>query len=86
MFDDDATGMRVKRLWSFFDRRRGERYYHDIAQLSPEHRRRLLRQYARFAAQLRSVRRAMADYLAGQAFFDFYATDDAPVRSLPADA
>ncbi len=29
-------------------------------------------QYARFAEQLKSVRRAMADYFAGQEFFPFY--------------
>ncbi len=73
MFDDEESGLRVKRLWSFRDRETGERYYHDIAQLSPERRRKLIQQYARFVDQLRSVRRAMADYFAGQAFFEFYA-------------
>ena len=34
--------------------------------------RRLLRQYARFQSQMRTVRKAMADYFAGQRFFDFY--------------
>lgn len=72
MYDDDDTGLRVKRLWSFRDRDTKERYYHDIAQLPPERRRKLIRQYARFAEQLRTVRRAMADYFAGQGFFDFY--------------
>ena len=37
-----------------------------------DRRRRLIRQYARFLKQLRTVRRAMADYFAGQQFFDFY--------------
>jgi hypothetical protein len=73
MYDDEESGLRVKRLWSFRERETGERYYHDIAQLSPERRRRLIQQYARFAEQLRSVRKAMADYFAGQGFFDFYA-------------
>jgi hypothetical protein len=40
-----------------------------------DQRRRLVRQYARFATQLRTVRKAMSDYFAGQHFFDFY-TDD----------
>jgi hypothetical protein len=73
LYDDDESGLRVKRLWSFRERETGERFYHDIAQLSPERRRRLIQQYARFAEQLRSVRRAMADYFAGQDFFEFYA-------------
>jgi hypothetical protein len=72
MYDDEETGLRVKRLWSFRDRETHERYYHDIAQLSPERRRKLIDQYAKFAEQLRSVRRAMSDYFAGQGFFDFY--------------
>lgn len=76
MYDDEETGMRVKRLWSFRDRDTRERYYHDIAQLPPERRRKLIRQYAKFAEQLRSVRRAMADYFAGQGFFDFYTNAD----------
>lgn len=73
MYDDDATGLRVKRLWSFRDPQTGDRHYHDLAQLSPERRKRLIEQYARFADQLRSVRRAMTDYFAGQGFFEFYA-------------
>jgi hypothetical protein len=72
MYDDEESGLRVKRLWSFRDRDTGENYYHDIAELSPERRRKLIRQYARFSEQLRSVRRAMSDYFAGQGFFDFY--------------
>ncbi len=76
MYDDDETGMRVKRLWSFRDRETGERCYHDITQLSPERRRQLIGQYAKFVEQLRSVRRAMADYFAGQGFFEFYTDAD----------
>ena len=72
MYDDEESGLRIKRLWSFRDRTTGERYYNDILQLSPERRRRLIQQYAQFLEQLRSVRRAMADYFAGQEFFDFY--------------
>jgi hypothetical protein len=76
MYDDEESGLRVKRLWSVRDPHSHERYYHDIAQLAPERRRKLIRQYARFAEQLRSVRKAMADYFAGQGFFDFYAGQD----------
>ena len=72
MYDDEESGLRIKRLWSFRDRTTGERYYNDILQLPPERRRRLIQQYAQFLEQLRSVRRAMADYFAGQEFFDFY--------------
>ena len=72
MYDDEESGLRIKRLWSFRDRTTGERYYNDILQLSPDRRRRLIQQYAQFLEQLRSVRRAMADYFAGQEFFDFY--------------
>jgi hypothetical protein len=72
MYDDEESGLRVKRLWSFRDRDTGERFYHDIAQLAPERRRKLIQQYARFAEQMRSVRKAMADYFAGQGFFEFY--------------
>lgn len=71
-FEDEESGLRIKRLWSFRDRETGERYYHDIMQLSPERRRKLIQQYASFLDQLRSVRRAMADYFAGQEFFAFY--------------
>ena len=72
MYEDEESGLRVKRLWSFRDRESGERHYHDIAQLSPERRQKLIEQYARFTEQLRTVRRAMADYFAGQGFFEFY--------------
>ncbi len=40
-----------------------------------EDRKRFIRQYTRFQKQIRAVRRAMADYFAGQRFFDFY-TDE----------
>lgn len=76
MFDDEESGLRVKRLWSFRDRHTGERYYHDIAVMSPERRRKLIHQYAQFTDQLRTVRRAMADYFAGQGFFEFYGGDE----------
>ena len=64
--------MRIKRLWSFHDRALGRRFYADILDLSPDRRRGLIRQHARFVKQLRTIHRAMADYFAGQQFFDFY--------------
>ena len=76
MFHDEESGMKVKRLWSFSDRETKDRHYHDIAQLSPERRKKLIEQYARFAEQLRSVRKAMADYFAGQEFFEFYTGEE----------
>jgi hypothetical protein len=72
MYDDEESGLRVKRLWSYRDPETRERCYHDIAQLPPERRQKLIEQYARFAEQMRSVRRAMSDYFAGQGFFEFY--------------
>ena len=50
----------------------GGRYYADILEMPASDRKRLSRQYTRFQSQLRSVRKAMADYFAGQRFFDFY--------------
>lgn len=84
IYEDEETGLRVKRLWSFRDPQSGERYYHDILQLSPERRRKLIKQYARFLEQLRTVRRAMADYFAGQHFFEFYTGDaDEKIAKAP---
>ncbi len=83
MYEDEETGQRIKRLWSFRDPSTGERYYHDVAQLSPKRRRKLIDHYAQFAEQLRSVRKAMADYFAGQQFFEFYT---APVDRASAAA
>ena len=71
-FEDEESGLRIKRLWSFYDPRRGRRFYADILEMPEAERRRLIRQYARFLKQMRSVRQAMADYFAGQQFFDFY--------------
>jgi hypothetical protein len=70
--EDEDSGMRIKRLWSFYDRAQHRRFYADILELPKDQRRRLIRQYARFLRQLRTVRKAMADYFAGQRFFDFY--------------
>ncbi|MDG3006933.1 hypothetical protein [Paludisphaera mucosa] len=74
-YDDAEFGMRVKRLWSFRDRRRGRRYYADILKMPEDRRDRLVREYIKFAGQLKTVRKAMADSFAGQEFFDFYAED-----------
>jgi hypothetical protein len=74
-FEDEESGMRIKRLWSFHDPSLGRRFYADILELPEDRRRRLIRQYARFVKQLKSVHRAMADYFAGQQFFDFYPGD-----------
>jgi len=72
VYEDDDSGMRIKRLWSFYDQKLGRRFYADILELPEDQRRRLIRQYSRFLKQLRTVRKAMADYFAGQRFFDFY--------------
>jgi hypothetical protein len=74
-YEDEESGLRIKRLWSFYDAVRGRRYYADILQMPDDRRRTLVRQYARFLDQLRSVRRAMADYFAGQQFFEFYVSE-----------
>jgi hypothetical protein len=88
-FEDEDSGLRIKRLWSFHDDSRGRRFYADILEMPEEQRKQLIRQYARFVKQLRAVRKAMADYFAGQRFFDFYPGDpeeeaieeDTPVRT-----
>jgi len=74
-FEDEKSGLRIKRLWSFHDPKRSRRFYMDILEMPDEQRTRLIRQYARFLKQLRAVRKAMADYFAGQRFFDFYPGD-----------
>ena len=43
--------------------------------MSPESRKNLIQKYAYFQDQLRSVRRALSDYFAGQQFFDFYISE-----------
>ncbi|WP_406696918.1 hypothetical protein V5E97_38615 [Singulisphaera sp. Ch08] len=75
-YEDEESNLRIKRLWSFYDPELGRRFYADILQMPDDRRRRLVRQYAQFLDQLRSVRRAMADYFAGQQFFDFYVGDE----------
>jgi hypothetical protein len=71
-FEDEESGRRIKRLWSFRDSSTGRRAYADICDMSPESRKQLIQKYAYFQDQLRSVRRAMSDYFAGQQFFNFY--------------
>ena len=75
-YEDEESNLRIKRLWSFYDPELGRRFYADILQMPDDRRRRLVRQYAQFLDQLRSVRRAMADYFAGQQFFDFYVGEE----------
>jgi hypothetical protein len=71
-YEDEDTGLKIKRLWSSYDPARKRRFYYDILELPEDRRKRLIRQHARFLEQLRSVRKAMADYFAGQQFFSFY--------------
>lgn len=71
-FEDEESGQRIKRLWSFYDAAQSRRLYFDILELPEARRKKLIREYSRFLKQLRTVRRAMADYFAGQQFFDFY--------------
>ena len=82
MFEDEESGRKVKRLWSIPDRETGTRTYRDICDLSPEKRKKLIQEYARFQDQLRSVRRAMTDYFAGQQFFEFYVDELEPQTTL----
>ncbi len=84
-YEDDDSGIRIKRLWSFYDPELGRRFYADILQMPDDRRRRLVRQYARFLEQLRTVRRAMADYFAGQQFFEFYIGDDEVEEDVPVE-
>ena len=74
-YEDEDSGMRIKRLWSLRDQTQGRRFYADILEMPGEERKRFIRQYARFQKQLRAARRAMADYFAGQRFFDFYSDE-----------
>ena len=74
-FDDAESNLKIKRLWSFYDPEKRERYYADILDLPEDERRDLVRQYALYLKQMRSVRRAMTDYFRGQQFFSFYPGD-----------
>lgn len=81
MYDDEESGKRVKRLWSLADKHTGERYYHDLAQISPERRKKMIAKYAQFNDQMRSVRKAMTDFFAGQEFFEFYTEDEVELET-----
>jgi hypothetical protein len=83
VFEDEESGQRIKRLWSFYDPSQSRRFYADILEMPETRRRQLIREYARFLKQLRTVRRAMADYFAGQQFFDFYPGSDAEEEPEP---
>ena len=74
-YEDEVSGLRIKRLWSFYDRVQRQRFYADILEMPEDRRRKLINEYARFLMQLKSVRKAMSDYFAGQEFFDFYPGD-----------
>jgi hypothetical protein len=82
-FEDAESGLTIKRLWSFYDSRKSRRFYVDILDMPHDERQRLVRQYARFLKQLRSIRKAMSDYFAGQQFFEFYQADDEPEPIAP---
>ena len=71
-YEDDDSGVRIKRLWSMHDPARGRRFYADITEMPVDERKRFIQQYTAFLKQLRAARRALADYFAGQRFFDFY--------------
>jgi hypothetical protein len=75
-FEDEKSGQRIKRLWSSYDPKQARRYYVDLLEMPDAERTRFISQYVRFLKQLRSVRKAMADYLAGQRFFAFYPGED----------
>ena len=78
MFDDEDTGRKIKRLWSFPGCDPSRRAYSDILAMPADRRRALIDKYVTFLDQLTSVRRAMTDYLAGQEFFDFYVENHDP--------
>ena len=72
MFEDEDLGRNIKRLWSFPNGEPGRRTYQDISTWTPERRREFVEQFAFFQDQILVARKAMADFLAGQQFFDFY--------------
>ena len=74
-FEDPESKLRIKRLWSFYDSDKQQRFYRDILDLPEDERRDLVRQYSLYLKQMRSVRRALSDYFRGQQFFSFYPGD-----------
>ena len=85
-YEDAESGQTIKRLWSLRDPRLKRRYYADVARLPEARRHRLIRQYTRFLAEMRDVRRAMSDYFAGQQFFAFHAADADDAELAAAEA
>ena len=80
-YEDEESGLKIKRLWSFRDPATGRRYYADILQMPDD-------AAASWSASMRSSSsssarsEAMADYFAGQPFFDFYIDEvEEPVES-----
>jgi hypothetical protein len=71
-YEDEESGLRIKRLWSVRDPETGRRAYADLLDLPDDRRKRLIKQYAKFMEQQRALRKAMADFFAGQQFFEFY--------------
>jgi len=71
-YEDEESGVRIKRLWSVLNPETGRRSYADLLDMPPERRRRLVTEYAKLLEQQRAIRRAMADFIAGQRFFEFY--------------
>ena len=49
-FEDEESGLRIKRLWSFHDPKRSRRFYMDILEMPDEQRTRLIRQYRGFSS------------------------------------
>ena len=73
-YEDEDSGMRIKRLWSFHDQAHGRRFYADILEMPGDGAG--ASSANTLASRSSSVpRRAMADYFAGQRFFDFYSDD-----------
>jgi hypothetical protein len=72
LYEDEDSGIRIKRLWSILDRENGRRSYADLLDMPADHRQRFIKEYAKLLEKQRAIRRAMADFFAGQQFFDFY--------------
>lgn len=71
-FEDEDSGLKVKRLWSFYDADKARRFYVDILDMPDAERARFIREYTRLLKQIRAARKALSDYCAGQKFFTFY--------------
>jgi hypothetical protein len=75
-YEDEETGLKIKRLWSVRDPVTGRRSYADLLDMPEDRRRKLIDQYAKFMEQQRAIRKAMADFFAGQQFFEFYTVEE----------